>query len=345
MSAGAEPAVRAFVVKRVTLVALALGTYLVCREYGADRWAAAVVATALPFSGFTLYWDAGSWAAGLMAFAYAPWVLVELPPRAARQDQPVLGLPRREPRDHPGQPLRHARRGRHRLRAAGRGRGRPATGGGARTLLLLGVCVAAFLPLVYLPLLETAELALRSGGDLFENNGKMRPAFGDLFGLELADVRAADPRHHRPMQVPAIYFAWFLVPLLPWLRYAVLRGRAREFVGLGSPLPRSTSLLAIGPSKLWLFRWPMRQLEYFYLGAGRGLRRAAERRACARDHVRARLRRHRRTRRAPAGWPGREDPLWTSVAIGGPLALVAAHGRAAGWCTCAGRRPPDSPRC
>ena len=32
------------------------------------------VAIALPFTGFTLYWDAGSWPSGLMAFAYAAWV-------------------------------------------------------------------------------------------------------------------------------------------------------------------------------------------------------------------------------------------------------------------------------
>ena len=24
--------------------------------------------------------------------------------------------------------------------------------------------------------------------------------------------------------------------------------------------------LALGPSKLWLFRWPLRVIEYFYLG-------------------------------------------------------------------------------
>ncbi|MFD0630952.1 hypothetical protein ACFQ9X_04105 [Catenulispora yoronensis] len=60
----------AIVIKTQFLVLLAVGVYAVCREYRANRAAAAVVAIALPFSGFTLYFDAASWIAGLMGFAW-----------------------------------------------------------------------------------------------------------------------------------------------------------------------------------------------------------------------------------------------------------------------------------
>ena len=74
MSAGPDLMVTTFLVKLCFLVLLALGTYFLCREYDAAPWAAAAVGVALPFSGFTLFWDAGSWASGLIAFAYTPWV-------------------------------------------------------------------------------------------------------------------------------------------------------------------------------------------------------------------------------------------------------------------------------
>ena len=74
MSTASDLMTMMFLIKLVFLAVLALGTYFLCVEYGARRWAAAALAVALPFGGFTLFWDAGSWASGLIAFAYTPWV-------------------------------------------------------------------------------------------------------------------------------------------------------------------------------------------------------------------------------------------------------------------------------
>jgi hypothetical protein len=74
MSASSDLMFTTFLVKVAFMVLLALGTYLLCREYAVAPWAAASVAVALPFGGFTLFWDAGSWASGLIAFSYTPWV-------------------------------------------------------------------------------------------------------------------------------------------------------------------------------------------------------------------------------------------------------------------------------
>jgi hypothetical protein len=64
--------------------------------------------------------------------------------------------------------------------------------------------------------------------------------------------------------VPSTYFAWFVLPLLPWLRWDRLVRRrtplASLFVVIGWYL-----LATLGPSNLWLFRWPVRVIEYAYL--------------------------------------------------------------------------------
>ena len=52
------------------LAILAMGTYLLAREYGAGRVPAVIVATAMPVTGFTLWYEASGWPAGLMAFTW-----------------------------------------------------------------------------------------------------------------------------------------------------------------------------------------------------------------------------------------------------------------------------------
>ncbi len=256
--------VSVWVVKAAVMALLALGTYLVSLEYGAERWAAAAVAVALPVSGFTLFWDAGSWAAGLIAFAYAPWVWWSFRRALRGTANPVWAVLVGVLAVTQGNPY-----GTLAVVVVGvsllvegmlTGNGR-----GAGRLVLVGLSVAAFLPLVYLPLLETVGLATRSGGPLFMNNGKMRPELGDLLGLSspvlVPDIRAITGA----TQVPTTYFAWFVVPLLPWLRPGALRRHARPLAGVAA-FTLVYFLLTLGPSKLWLFRWPLRLVEYLYLG-------------------------------------------------------------------------------
>ncbi|WP_205471172.1 hypothetical protein [Nocardioides sp. SYSU D00038] len=253
-----------FVVKAVVLAVLALGTYLLAREYGAAPWAAAVVAIALPFSGFTLYWDAGSWPSGLMAFAYTPWVWWVFRRVLRGASNPLWAFVIGVLAVTQGNPYGT-------LALVAVGFALVVEGvvlrrwGGVLRLVVVGACVAAFLPLVYLPLLESSDLAVRSGGALFENSGKLRPQIGDLFGLSSPTYVPGIRAITGPMKVPATYFTWLLLPILPWLRWGVLRGRGRELTALGL-LTVGYLLLAVGPSKLWLFRWPLRVLEYAWLG-------------------------------------------------------------------------------
>jgi hypothetical protein len=65
--------------------------------------------------------------------------------------------------------------------------------------------------------------------------------------------------------VPATYLAWFIAPLAPWLDWRrVLRG-PRNLVGVGL-VALVYLAMAVGPSQIWLFRWPLRVIEYAYLG-------------------------------------------------------------------------------
>lgn len=264
MSTASDLMLATFVVKGAVLVLLALGTYLLAREYGAARWAAAVVATALPFSGFTLYWDAGSWPSGLMAFAYATWLWWVLRRCLRGATNPfwafLVGV-LTVTQGNPYGALAVVVIGLALVIEGLASRNR----GGVVRLVLTGLCIAAFLPLVYLPLVGTADLAVRSQGALIENSGKLRPALGDLFALSspthVPGIRAITG----PMAVPATYLSWLVLPLLPWLRFGALRHRARELSGIGVVTVIYLAL-TVGPSKLWLFRWPLRLVEYAWLG-------------------------------------------------------------------------------
>ncbi|MGL5808741.1 MAG: hypothetical protein ACRCYQ_02210 [Nocardioides sp.] len=264
MSLASDLMLSTFLVKATVLVALALGTYVLAREYEAVPWAAAMLAIALPFSGFTLYWDGGSWPSGLIAFAYTPWVWWVFRRCLRGATNPwwafLLGV-LAATQGNPYGVLALVIVGAGLVLEGLVARNWP----GVTKLTLIGLCVAAFLPLVYLPLLQSADLAYRSGGPLFANNGKLTPTISDLIGLSsptfVPPIRAITG----PMQVPATYFSWLLVPLLPWLRFGVLRRRATELLGVAF-VTLAYFLLTVGPSTLWLFRWPLRLIEYCYLG-------------------------------------------------------------------------------
>jgi hypothetical protein len=94
----------------------------------------------------------------------------------------------------------------------------------------------------------------------------MRPALGDLFQLSAPTFLPDISTFRDPMRVPSVYFAWFVLPLLPWIDPRPLR-RWRELTGI---LVFSVLylVLTLGPQQLWLFRWPLRNIEYLYLGLG-----------------------------------------------------------------------------
>jgi hypothetical protein len=256
-------AVAAAIVKTEHLVLLAVGTYLLCREYGAARWAAAPLAVALPFSGFTLYFEAASWAAGLISFSWVPllwWSLRRYLNGKLLAIWPfVIGF------------LTITSGNPYGLLAVGvvvfgliveQLLTRQRIWG----LLAIAACLGGVALLVFLPLIGNASVSWRASRELF-NNGQLVPSMGDLFNASMPS--------HQPkiipfaagsirMEVPAVYFAWFVLPLLPWLRWSKLRGDWRR---IAAPVTIAAVYLALclGPSNFWWFRWPLRLVEYLFL--------------------------------------------------------------------------------
>ncbi|WP_190823347.1 GtrA family protein [Saccharopolyspora pogona] len=254
-------AIGAAVVKTQFLVTLGVGTFLLCRCYGADRGISSVLAVALPVSGFVLYFQAATWAGGLMGFAWLPWawwalrrVLDGRLPAFVAWVLCYLCVSAGDP---------------YGVLALGAvfagllaetGRNWPRI----RRLVLVGVAVAASLPLIFFPVLETSAVGWRSGRELF-NIGQLVPGIGDLLNASTPSfVPQILSFGTFRMSVPATYFAWFAVPLLAWLDWrsaGALWRRCR----CAALIAGCYFLLCLGPSNVWLFRWPLRHVVVLHL--------------------------------------------------------------------------------
>ncbi|MDA3650299.1 GtrA family protein [Saccharopolyspora indica] len=313
-------AIAAAVVKTQFLVVLGVGTFLLCRSYGAARGMASVLGAALPVSGFVLYFQAGSWAGGLMGFAWLPWAWWALcrsdrVPAFAAWILCFLCVSAGDPYSVLALCLVFAgllvERGRDRVR-----------------LVLLGVAVAVALPLVYGPVLAASEVGWRSGYAFF-NTGQLVPGVGDLLNASLPSFLPQITTFGAfRTSVPATYFAWFAVPLLAWLDWRAVRWRgcACAVVLVGCYL-----LLCLGPSNLWLFRWPLRNVVVLHLAIAvllavalsRGLRtdRFTLRLFCSAASMLA------GGYLAVAAWPAQAPKHLVSLALVGALLLLALRTR------------------
>jgi hypothetical protein len=258
----------AFIVMIEILGLLALATFLLSREYGAHRVPSAVVAIALPVSGFTLWYEASGWPHGLMAFTWVAYFWWAAHRHSRGLTNPFVPFIFGYLAITTGNP--YATLGLvivlvaltvelvlHREYAR------------LAHLAVMGGCVGAVTLLVFLPLLNTSDVTSRQQLAEIANDTFFVPGIGDL-------AASSSPTYLPPIlnwsgarleHIPSTYFAWFVLPMLPWFRWKLLQGQ----------LPNLTSLLVVGgsyliatlgPSNLWLFRWPLRLIEYFYLGAG-----------------------------------------------------------------------------
>jgi putative flippase GtrA len=247
-------AVAAAVVKIQFLVLLAVGTYLLCRGHGAKPAAASVMSVALPVSGFVLHFQAASWAGGLMGLAWLPWAWWALRRYLDGGAPAVLPFGLCYLCVSAGDP--------YGLLALCLVFAALAVESGSRRLVAIGVAVAGCLPLVFWPVLATAAVGWRSGRELF-NSGLLVPGIGDLLNASTPGflpqiISFGDYR----MTVPATFLSWFAVPLLPWLRWREMPWRRCTAVVLVAGF---FALLCLGPSNVWMFRWPLRHIAVVHL--------------------------------------------------------------------------------
>ncbi|SFS73761.1 hypothetical protein [Saccharopolyspora flava] len=259
VSLSSDVGVAGIVVRTVALVAIALGGYLVSREYGAARWSASALATALPLTGSLLHFDAAKWPAALLAFVWVPFVWLAARRMVRGRTNAfwvfllgALAVTAGNPYGLLGVCVVLAALlvecGLQRWwRAAGR-------------LLVVSVAIGAVVPLVYLPLVRSAHMTWRSTSGGVGNTGKLAPHLDDLINLSAPAYVPAIPA----VTVPAVYFCWFAVPLAFWCDWSVLRRRFRELAG-PVVIALVYLLVALGPSEVWMFRWPLRVVHYGYL--------------------------------------------------------------------------------
>ncbi|MFB9906415.1 hypothetical protein [Allokutzneria oryzae] len=254
------------VVKAEFLVILALGVYLLAREYGASRWAASAVAVALPFSGFTLYFEASIWIAGLMAFAWVPhfwWAARKMARGRISTIWPfLLGALCVTV----GNPYGLLGIGLVLLVLLIEFKVGGTVKGAFTRLFLLGATVGGVALLVFLPLLGNSGVSWRNSKELF-NNTQLVPSLQDYLSSSLPsyvpDIHSFATVSVR-MTFPAMYLAWFVVPLLAWLDWSVLRRGWKQLLGV-LVIGGVYLVATVGPSNFWMFRWPLRLVEYFYL--------------------------------------------------------------------------------
>ncbi|WKK11344.1 hypothetical protein QYN14_22000 [Rhodococcus ruber] len=255
-------AVAALVVKTQFLVLLAVGVYVLARQYGASQSMAFVAGSVLPFAGYTLYFDASSWASGLVAFAWIPHVWWSTRALALGRVTPLvpvlfgwLAMTTGNPYGAVGVAVVYVAVAAECLAVRRVG---------LRALCASGLAVVLMALVVYLPLAGTTGVSVRTETGI-SNDGSLRAGLGDVVNLSaMSDLPFVSAFGSQHMSVPLVYLAWFIVPLAPWIRWSALRSLKHSAISL-AVFGGIYAVLLLGPSNLWFFRWPARLLGYAQL--------------------------------------------------------------------------------
>lgn len=256
----------AITIAKVALFLLtAGGVYLLARGYGANAWMSAVAGAVLPLSGWSIFMDGTSWINGTAIMAFTPWAWWALRRcylRGFRPRDMVLAVLIGYLVPSTGNPygvlslaivfLALAVEALLSRRAAA-----------LKWLIPIGVSIVLLVVVVYLPFVLTSAYGWRADSGIW-NDEFLAVSLSDLLGL-------SSPTHRPfitmfgggPMGFPGTYLGWFILPLLPWLRWSSF-SKWRE---MSSVLTFGAVFLifVLGPSQLGMFRWPARLVPFAYL--------------------------------------------------------------------------------
>ncbi|HEV2777951.1 MAG TPA: hypothetical protein VGX25_00985 [Actinophytocola sp.] len=252
--------------KTFFMMVMALGSYLLARGFGIRPTLSAAYGTMLPFAGYSLFVDGTAWVNALILSAFTPW-LWWAARRVLHRDGSVLWV------------IVAA----YLCLSLGNPYGLISTAvvllavmveawvvGNRPKIVWLALAGGAALLLnvqVYLPLMLSTSVGFRADNHTF-NNEFFSPDLNDLATMSTPSAQPYIISWALPtLSVPAMYLAWFVLPLLPWLRW-------RRLVEVWRPLTSVLvlggvfGLLMLGPSQIWLFRWPLRLIDFVWLAAG-----------------------------------------------------------------------------
>jgi hypothetical protein len=252
----------ATLVKLVFAVILATGVYRVALEYGASPHWAAAVGAAMPFTGFTLYYDSATWVTGMMGSAWVAQAWASTVRYARGRAGPVppfaflyLAL---------SVGYAHAA-----IMAAvvvacalvaevveGRWRGALRAGMAA---LAAAMCVA----ITFLPGLLSVYVTSRGTlQDPLLNDGFLSAPWSETLAMSLPSHLPAIDGFAGPIQrTPVTYVAWFVLPALAFIQWQRVAASLRSLSG-PLLLLATAFVLTAGPSLMGPLRWPARLLPY-----------------------------------------------------------------------------------
>lgn len=243
---------------------LAFSVYMLARGYGAIRSLALAAAIAVPFMGFTLFYEAARWPGGLMAFAWVTLFWWSMRRYIHRGTSPFLPFMAGFLTMTAGNPygaigvilvlvailvevilVRHWKR--------------------ILPLAIIGVLIGLTAVLVYFPLPLSSSVTVRTSV-LVTNDLFLQPDMADLFSSSTSALRPRLTNFWSNIDVvPATYLAWFALPLVPWLDFQAIKHRSRNIISI-YVLTAAYFILTFMPSNVLVFRWPVRLIEYLYLG-------------------------------------------------------------------------------
>ncbi len=253
------------VAKVVLLLITAGGVYVLARDLGATRWMAAVAGMALPLSGWAIFMDGAAWINGTAIMAFAPWAwwaLRRCIRREVRARDVVFAVILSSLLPSTGNPygllvlaFLFVALGVEALVLRRPGR--------LVALVPIGLSVLLLSVIVYLPFVLTSPYGNRAATVVW-NDEFLAVNLSDLFGMSTPTNLPSIKMWGTFMRFPGTYLAWFVLPLLPWLRWGWLSTQWRQLTSVMA-FGGIMLILVLGPSQLWMFRWPARLLPFLYL--------------------------------------------------------------------------------
>lgn len=258
----------AITIAKIALFVIAsVAVYLLARGYGAMPWMAALVGVVMPLSGWALFMDGTSWINGTAITAFTPlawWAIRRSYLNGFTPRSIILAVACSYLLVSVGNPY------------------------GMLTIAIVfaAVAVEAFLAkrgkdiwwlfgigfavllmsiVIYLPFLMSSSVGFRADSVTY-NDEMLSPGLSDFLGMSMPTFNPFIRAFGLPyMTFPGMYLAWFILPLLPWLRWRSI-GRS-GWRAMSSVLVFGGVFLvfALGPTQLGMFRWPARLIPFVYL--------------------------------------------------------------------------------
>lgn len=254
------------VAKIAMFLIMAGGFYVLARGYGANSWFAAAGGSVMPLSGWALFMDGTSWVNGTAILAFTPWAWWAVR-RVFLQRFSLRSV---------GVGVVFA----YLLISVGNPYGVVTLAGVFLAVVVeawltqrrrdigwligLGLAIVFMCVLIYLPFVLTSSVGFRANAGIM-NDEFLAPSLSNLLGLSMPSYLPYINMFGAPyLTFPGMYLAWFVLPVLPWLRWRAPDISWRPLFGVlvtgGMFL-----LFVLGPTQFGMFRWPARLVPFMFV--------------------------------------------------------------------------------